>query len=244
MAGDKGRTSVSITTTTSLTDGLAIVLMLLASACCIWAVASRPIDSHLGAKAAEVHRQSTPVISRYGQAPALPGYFVGRSEEGAIEFINSVMDEYATGLHKSEKGKLARVIYQECDKHGLDPLLLVALIYVESAFQNFSESSMGARGLMQILPSVGRSVAQEARIPWEGDETLHNPRKNIRIGASYLKKLMEEFEDLSLALAAYNVGPTALKSRMKSGGRLPMAFTNKVMTFYHDLRKRSVENLG
>jgi len=160
-------------------------------------------------------------------------------EQEAVRLIHSVLGEYYTGLRDEEEERLARFIYQEGNKQGLDPFLLVAVIRVESTFDNFSESYMGAKGLMQILPSVGRSMAEEAEVEWEGDRTLFNPRKNIRIGASYLKKLVQQFNDIHLALAAYNLGPTALKNHIRSGRRVSSLYTERVMLFYEDLQKRT-----
>jgi soluble lytic murein transglycosylase len=220
-------------------ERLAVGLMLLAGGCCLWAITGSSNDDVAPGPlplTTSISRERDPVIERI--------HYPLPSEEDAVRFIGSLVGEYATGLDDREEGRLARAIYRECGRQGLDPLLLVALIHVESAFQNFSESSMGARGLMQILPSVGRSVAEAADIPWEGDGTLLHPRKNIRIGVSYLKKLIDEFQDIELALAAYNIGPTALKCRLRSGGRIPSAFSEKVMTFYRDLRKRSARDLS
>lgn len=221
-------------------ERLAAGLMLLAGGWCLWAITG---PSHEDAARASLPSRISTSIDR---DPVIhQRIYPSSNEEESVRLIGRLVGEYATGLDAAEEGRLARAIYRECSKHGLDPLLLVALIHVESAFQNFSESSKGARGLMQILPSVGRSVAEAADIPWEGDETLLHPRKNIRIGVSYLKKLIDEFQDIELALAAYNIGPTALKYRLlRSEGRITSAFSDKVMTFYRDLRRRSRQDLG
>lgn len=169
---------------------------------------------------------------------------IQRCEQEDVNFIHTVLGEYYTGLKEEEEEMLAWYIYQEGNKQGLDPFLLVAMIQVESTFHNFSESYMGAQGLMQILPSVGRSIARENQIKWEGDGTLFNPKKNIRIGVSYLKKLVEQFNDIHLALAAYNLGPTALKNHLRSGRPVPSFYAKKVMSYYQDLQKRTRRETG
>ena len=109
------------------------------------------------------------------------GLNVVSGEQEAINRIHTILDEYYTGLREDEEKKVAQCIYYEGNKHGLDPFLLVAMIRVESSFHNFSKSDMGAKGLMQILPHVGKSIAEEADIRWDGENTLFNPRKNIQI---------------------------------------------------------------
>lgn len=88
-------------------------------------------------------------------------------------------------------------------RHGIDSLLLAAVVEVESGFSPDAVSPRGAVGLMQILPSTGR--AQGA----EGD--LLDPRVNVEAGSRYLRGLLNLYDgDLELALAAYNAGPTAV----------------------------------
>ena len=88
-------------------------------------------------------------------------------------------------------------------RHGVDSLLLAAIIDVESGFSPNAVSPRGAVGLMQILPSTGRAQGVK------GD--LLNPRVNVDAGSSYLRGLLDLYDgDLELALAAYNAGPTAV----------------------------------
>jgi hypothetical protein len=191
-----------------------------------------------------------PISGTRAHPPAKPSFTEGlphlnnglnvvSGEQEAINRIHTILDEYYTGLREDEEKKVAQYIYYEGNKHGLDPFLLVAMIRVESSFHNFSKSDMGAKGLMQILPHVGKSIAEEADIRWDGENTLFNPRKNIRIGASYMKKLLGQFNDLHLALAAYNLGPGALRSHLRSGKRVSSLFAKRVLSYYEDLQKKT-----
>jgi soluble lytic murein transglycosylase-like protein len=109
-------------------------------------------------------------------------------------------------------------------RHGVDALLLAAVIEVESRFRPEAVSHRGAVGLMQILPATAGLSAEE----------LANPSANVDRGARYLHRLLERFGgDLELALAAYNAGPTNVR---RYGGVPPFAETNayveKVLRVY------------
>lgn len=98
-------------------------------------------------------------------------------------------------------------IIQAAKRHKLDPLLIKAVIKVESDFNPKAISSKGAQGLMQIMPKNSRN--------W-GIKDPFNPRESIFYGSWYLKKQLDEFKELKLALAAYNVGPTAVKKNVNN----------------------------
>jgi hypothetical protein len=87
--------------------------------------------------------------------------------------------------------------------HGVDPLLVSALIKVESGYRPKARSRKGAMGLMQLMPSTAREY--KVRNPFD-------PRANIEGGIKHLKSLIDRFDGgLDLALAAYNAGEGAVK---------------------------------
>lgn len=89
----------------------------------------------------------------------------------------------------------------------IDWRLVVALIAVESAFDATSESEAGAYGLMQVRPIAAREVEMAE---------FHTPAANVRAGVRYLRRLLsmfpaaDRYQQLALALAAYNMGPAHL----------------------------------
>ncbi len=85
--------------------------------------------------------------------------------------------------------------------HGVDPMLVRALIQVESGYQPKARSRRGAMGLMQLMPSTAR--AYKVRHPFE-------PKANIEAGIKHLKSLIDKF-GVELGLAAYNAGPGAVQ---------------------------------
>lgn len=71
-----------------------------------------------------------------------------------------------------------------------------------------ARSRAGAIGLMQLMPSTGRKVAREIRLPYSGLDTLVDPHKNIRLGTTYLGSMAARYDgNRVLATAAYNAGP-------------------------------------
>ena len=84
-------------------------------------------------------------------------------------------------------------------KLGIDPLLIVAVMAIESSFNPFAESNMGAQGLMQVIPrfhldKIGRNA---------GEDALFDPTLNIRVGTMVLVEGMQRFGTLHSALQYY-----------------------------------------
>ena len=95
------------------------------------------------------------------------------------------------------------MIDSACSRHGVDPSLVHALVKVESDFNPFAISSRGAMGLMQLMPETALTM---------NVKDSFNPAENIDGGVKYLRYLIDRYEgNLSLALAAYNSGETAVK---------------------------------
>jgi soluble lytic murein transglycosylase-like protein len=86
-------------------------------------------------------------------------------------------------------------------KHGVDPALVHAVVQVESNYEPRAISGMGARGLMQVLPSTAAEF---------GVRNLLDPQANLEAGVQYLKFLLTRF-NLSQAIAAYNAGPAVVR---------------------------------
>lgn len=95
---------------------------------------------------------------------------------------------------------------------GVDGALLRALVAVESGGRADAESPKGARGLLQVMPATARAEAERLGLGPLDDEALLVPAVNLRIGASYLARLLARYGgDEAFALAAYNAGPTAVE---------------------------------
>ena len=85
---------------------------------------------------------------------------------------------------------------------GLNPYLVAAVVRTESAFDPLAVSKAGAAGLMQLMPAA----AADRKV-----EDVFDPEDNLRGGAEHLRLMIDRFESLTLALAAYNAGATTVE---------------------------------
>jgi soluble lytic murein transglycosylase len=143
-----------------------------------------------------------------------------------------------TGMTESEIAAVARAIALESRRHGIDPALVLAVIHVESRYDAFAVSSVGAMGLMQILPPTGEELAAREGVDWRGPQTLFDPVVNVRLGVAYLKELTDRYGSTSLALAAYNWGPGHIDRRLHRGVPLPTVYPALVLEAYSANRAR------
>ncbi len=127
---------------------------------------------------------------------------------------------------------ISRVVYEESESYGLDYRLVLALMKIESNFKHDAVSSMGARGLLQVKPSVAKYIAQDAGIRWDGHRTLDKPDSNIKIGVHFFSQLIKDFENINTALRAYNMGPTKVKELSQDNMQSARGFPGLVMNEY------------
>ena len=112
-----------------------------------------------------------------------------------------------------------RLITHAATRNGLDPNLLKALVYIESAGNYKAVSPKRAMGLTQLRIPTAREM---------GVKNIFNPQQNLLGGAKYLSQQLKTFKNESTALAAYNAGPT----RVRRGNTLPFetrSYVNKVL---------------
>lgn len=109
-------------------------------------------------------------------------------------------------------------IKEESAKNGLDPYLVASLIRQESEFNPSAISYANAYGLMQIEPSVGRTLAREEGNTHFQAFQLLNPEVNIRLGTKYLRQMLDRFGGVQeYALAAYNAGDSRVVDWQSAG---------------------------
>lgn len=100
-------------------------------------------------------------------------------------------------------------------KHGVDPMLLKAVIWRESAFQAHKIGTRGERGLMQVGEGAARDWATAEKIETFVPTDLFDPKTNLEVGAWYLKKALDRWkahaDPVPFALAEYNAGRTRVE---------------------------------
>ncbi|HEY6333256.1 MAG TPA: transglycosylase SLT domain-containing protein [Blastocatellia bacterium] len=114
------------------------------------------------------------------------------------------------------------VIKQEAQKYGIDPYIAAGLIRQESVFNPNAISRVGARGLMQLMPSTGELIAKRQQVGAIGASDLYTPSINIKLGMNYLAQLIGQFGKIEYAAAAYNAGPGRARQWIAARGSMDM----------------------
>jgi soluble lytic murein transglycosylase-like protein len=124
------------------------------------------------------------------------------------------------------------VVRRLSHREGVDPALIMAVVQVESGFTPTARSPRGAKGLMQINRPTARHL---------GLTDPQDPEANLSAGIRYLAELQRAFDhDVTLALAAYNAGPTRVR---QAGSSVPdieetREFVEQVLEQAHVFRRQ------
>lgn len=118
---------------------------------------------------------------------------------------SSKLNEDSLGSISGSNSDINSVVEKYSEKYGVDSKLVLAVIQAESNFDSTATSSVGATGLMQIMPSNYDSL---------GITDGYDIEQNINGGVKLLKEYLDMYDgDTSMALAAYNAGPGTLSRR-------------------------------
>jgi hypothetical protein len=151
---------------------------------------------------------------------------------------------YNNTLDSKSIYEISKTIYEESIKYNFNPLLITALIKVESNFEPKTVSDSYAYGLCQVRRFIASELAENIGIKWDGAEkTLFDPINNIKIGVYYLSILNRDFNDLKTAIIAYNQGPYKVQEQSTNNQELNQEYINKVLDYYAELRGFSFEEV-
>lgn len=160
----------------------------------------------------------------------------------AFHAMNQSSRAIALGLEAERKGvrdaRTYRLIYPVLHREALvaaarranlDPALVAALVRQESSFNPRAISPVGARGLMQLMPSVGRAIARSRDYPLWDDALLLQPTVSFDLGTTHLAGDLRKHRDLTRALAAYNAGASRVtRWARKRGVDDPEVFAERI----------------
>src|SRR5512142_2196428 len=145
--------------------------------------------------------------------------------EPDLALIDSVLATRAPELGLVLRAQVSRAIAEEARRAGYDPLLILAIIDVESDFDVDAVSSRGARGLMQIQPATLHWFAEKQGLRLTREEMAADPALCVRLGIRYLRSLQDRFGgDLPMALMAYNAGPDRIRQALRERALEPFRF--------------------
>ena len=130
----------------------------------------------------------------------------------AQESSTPVLQLRAPKANIANRKKFHPHIQKAAQRHKLDPLLLHAVITVESAYNPRAVSSAGAMGLMQLMPGTADRF---------GVADPFDPVANINAGARYLRLLLNRFGTIQLALASYHAGEGRVQRGRRTIPRIP-----------------------
>lgn len=126
--------------------------------------------------------------------------------------------------------KYHALIVEAAHKFQLEPAFIHAVITAESNYQRNAVSRAGAKGLMQLMPITAERF---------GVDDPFDPKQSIHAGTEYLAKLLREFKNKKLALAAYNAGEGTVRKYNKNIPPYPetQQYVRKVMDFYRHYKR-------
>jgi len=143
---------------------------------------------------------------------------------------------------------LSEIVYDNSTQFGYDPLLLLAVMKVESVFEpqalgRFKDGvESGAMGLMQLKYETAQEVAAQLNMKDLKREDLFRPDINIVLGTAYLTRMISRFKSFKLGILAYNQGPAAINRQLATKQPLSVQYYRKVLDAYYELRKQASQN--
>lgn len=96
--------------------------------------------------------------------------------------------------------KYSEYVIQYANEYEVDPLLIFAIIKAESDFNPQAKSHNEAKGLMQLIDKTAVELSKQTEV------NLYDPETNIQLGTYYFSQLLEKYQQVGVALAAYNAG--------------------------------------
>jgi len=151
--------------------------------------------------------------------------FTTEPEPGARVFVRM---RYTESRNPSVIVPYRRSIRSAAADNGVEPALVTAVIAAESNFDPRAMSSKGAQGLMQLMPGTANDL---------GVRDVWDPDQNIRGGTAHLARLLGKYDDIALALAAYNAGEGTVD---RHGGVPPFKetqqYVRRVLGYYRSYK--------
>ncbi len=134
--------------------------------------------------------------------------------DGFVAQVDARLAARMPRLDRFDRRFLAHTIVAEAEAARIDPLLVLALIEVESSFDPVARSGRGALGLMQLRDTTMRREVERSGLPFDDPR---DPVANVQAGVRYLRRLLDAFGQEETALMAYNAGPNRILGYVREG---------------------------
>lgn len=172
--------------------------------------------------------------------PMVPALTIEPYGETRAELLRALDKHAGKRLSEMNKIEICDIVAEVAAKHGVDPMLILSVMAVESEFYDGARSNVGALGFMQLRPPTAFEWSNRLNQPMH-ELGLFDWRTNIELGAAYLRFLRDRMGSWPLALAAYNWGPTRVYQAYKENGRhLPKkmrGYERRVSKAYQSLQQ-------
>lgn len=154
---------------------------------------------------------------------------VSKNDHEYYELLNSLVGfikNHYPLIPEEDMKLIIASIMEASEKYQVDPCLIASLIAAESGFRKTAVSRKGARGLTQLMPDKCQ------------DFDWRDIRGNVDRGTQYLRMMLDRFDSVSLALAAYNAGPTRIAKNIRTNTSWPRetrSYVSRVTVYYQKL---------
>lgn len=149
--------------------------------------------------------------------------------------VQSILRKEAVSLDAGTQEEISQTVLSLSEQYNINPMLILAMVKVESRFKPAARSNRAAFGLMQVRPIVLKEVGADLEIDSANRHLpLTDPRFNLQVGVRYLSLLINRFGSLHKALMAYNAGPTAVSHNYQNRPVPHSGYQRKVLETYQE----------
>lgn len=168
---------------------------------------------------------------------------LGTSRNLPADWPSRVQEAIEAGrppMSPAEVASLIEIVDRAARRFEVDPLMVLAIIEVESRFDPNAVSPRGAVGLMQLREETAFDLARALGMTLGPEDSLLSPELNVTLGTFYLRRLVDRFGSFDAALSAYHAGPTRIEDRLARSIPVSLEYCDRIWNVIVSLQSRSV----
>lgn len=167
------------------------------------------------------------------------------AEDMNVREVEALLDERMDGMSQAQVHSLTLQLFKLCHKYNFSVSSVLSVISTESSFDKNAKSSVGAIGLMQVMPKTAGFIARKSGIrSYHRARDLYNPSTNVAVGIAYLSYLRDKYTQSHRYLAAYNMGPTKFNRMVRRHSPHPASVNRYVKSIHsgvYEIRREAQE---